>query len=171
MRACSGSRHALLPHARHEERIVAAARDRTHLVQLGGLEPPTSWSTAKRSNQLSYSCPHPRRGRNLGGLFRFDKVLHRACLPSSPRTRGPIVTGLWNMGSRLRGDDGAAVRTAHHWRLRKSPGGEPGLLLLEPSGGGCDGQATFLNTLPKLSLTGSADSTATFCAIEASSLD
>jgi hypothetical protein len=26
------------------------------LVQLGGLEPPTSWSTAKRSNQLSYSC-------------------------------------------------------------------------------------------------------------------
>ena len=28
----------------------------SYLVQLGGLEPPTSWSTAKRSNQLSYSC-------------------------------------------------------------------------------------------------------------------
>jgi hypothetical protein len=26
------------------------------LVQLGGLEPPTSGSTDRRSNQLSYSC-------------------------------------------------------------------------------------------------------------------
>jgi hypothetical protein len=26
------------------------------LVQLGGLEPPTSGSTNQRSNQLSYSC-------------------------------------------------------------------------------------------------------------------
>jgi hypothetical protein len=24
---------------------------------------------------------------------------------SSPRKRGPIATGLWNMGSRLRGND------------------------------------------------------------------
>jgi hypothetical protein len=24
---------------------------------------------------------------------------------SSPRKRGPITTGLWNMGPRLRGDD------------------------------------------------------------------
>jgi hypothetical protein len=31
------------------------------LVQLGGLEPPTSWSTAKRSNQLSYSCTFRRK--------------------------------------------------------------------------------------------------------------
>jgi hypothetical protein len=35
------------------------------LVQLGGLEPPTSWSTAKRSNQLSYSCTIIESGRNL----------------------------------------------------------------------------------------------------------
>ena len=27
-----------------------------YLVQLGGLEPPTSCSTDRRSNQLSYSC-------------------------------------------------------------------------------------------------------------------
>ena len=27
------------------------------LVQLGGFEPPTSGSTDRRSNQLSYSCP------------------------------------------------------------------------------------------------------------------
>ena len=26
------------------------------MVQLGGLEPPTSGSTDRRSNQLSYSC-------------------------------------------------------------------------------------------------------------------
>ncbi len=53
----------------------------------------------------------------------------------------------------------------------KSPGGKPGLFYAQPSDRSCEGQATFLNTLPKLSLTGSADSTATFCAIEASSLD
>ena len=34
---------------------------RRGLVQLGGLEPPTSWSTARRSNQLSYSCTRGRK--------------------------------------------------------------------------------------------------------------
>src|SRR6267154_371245 len=29
------------------------------VVQLGGLEPPTSGSTDRRSNQLSYSCTRP----------------------------------------------------------------------------------------------------------------
>lgn len=29
------------------------------MVQLGGLEPPTSGSTIRRSNQLSYSCTCP----------------------------------------------------------------------------------------------------------------
>jgi hypothetical protein len=47
-----------LPHARHEERIVAAAMNRTHLVQLGGLEPPTSWSTVSLS-------------RSYGSFWRF----------------------------------------------------------------------------------------------------
>ena len=34
------------------------------LVQLGGLEPPTSCSTDRRSNQLSYNCilAEPRKG-------------------------------------------------------------------------------------------------------------
>jgi hypothetical protein len=34
------------------------------LVQLGGLEPPTSCSTDRRSNQLSYNCilDRPRKG-------------------------------------------------------------------------------------------------------------
>ena len=35
---------------------VAAESGARHLVQLGGLEPPTSGSTDRRSNQLSYSC-------------------------------------------------------------------------------------------------------------------
>src|SRR5580693_8217492 len=34
------------------------------MVQLGGLEPPTSGSTIRRSNQLSYNCMRPfRAGR------------------------------------------------------------------------------------------------------------
>src|SRR5262245_97612 len=45
-----------------------------YLVQLGGLEPPTSWSTAKRSNQLSYSCTRRGSRCNLRAPSRFDKT-------------------------------------------------------------------------------------------------
>lgn len=45
------------------------------MVQLGGLEPPTSCSTDRRSNQLSYNCilasrasGRPSEGRCRGGL-------------------------------------------------------------------------------------------------------
>jgi hypothetical protein len=51
------------------------------LVQLGGLEPPTSCSTDRRSNQLSYNCilgrPPKRRsrtGRKLGATPVFGKA-------------------------------------------------------------------------------------------------
>ena len=59
------------------------------LVQLGGLEPPTSCSTDRRSNQLSYNCILARRalgclkglmpeggwtGRKLGATARFGKA-------------------------------------------------------------------------------------------------
>jgi hypothetical protein len=39
------------------------------LVQLGGLEPPTSCSTDRRSNQLSYNCilAGPEKGSERGG--------------------------------------------------------------------------------------------------------
>src|SRR6266481_1288174 len=53
------------------------------VVQLGGLEPPTSCSTDRRSNQLSYNCilgsPAPQRGgprirRKLGATPAFGKA-------------------------------------------------------------------------------------------------
>src|SRR5438105_14088496 len=50
------------------------------MVQLGGLEPPTSCSTDRRSNQLSYNCiagPKNgcRTGRKLGATPRFGKAV------------------------------------------------------------------------------------------------
>jgi hypothetical protein len=53
---------------------------------------------------------------------------------------------------------------------KKSPGGEPGPQR-NLTNADRETQATFLNTLPKLSLTGSVESAATFCAMAASSLD
>src|SRR5437660_9385272 len=50
------------------------------LVQLGGLEPPTSCSTDRRSNQLSYNCSRcrPKKGlrtrRKLGATPAFGKA-------------------------------------------------------------------------------------------------
>jgi hypothetical protein len=52
------------------------------LVQLGGLEPPTSCSTDRRSNQLSYNCigrgpplkEGCRTGRKLGATPGFGKA-------------------------------------------------------------------------------------------------
>ncbi len=40
------------------------------MVQLGGLEPPTSGSTIRRSNQLSYNCTvtGPPGGADAGGM-------------------------------------------------------------------------------------------------------
>ena len=54
------------------------------MVQLGGLEPPTSCSTDRRSNQLSYNCilrEAPKRGsrmgRKLGATHAFGKAAKR----------------------------------------------------------------------------------------------
>jgi hypothetical protein len=54
------------------------------LVQLGGLEPPTSCSTDRRSNQLSYNCildrpqkREARTGRKLGATPLFGKAGRR----------------------------------------------------------------------------------------------
>src|SRR6185437_8036773 len=57
--------------------------DGNGMVQLGGLEPPTSGSTIRRSNQLSYNCtsafrqprPEPLTGALPGGAFGCAPVL------------------------------------------------------------------------------------------------
>jgi hypothetical protein len=69
------------------------------LVQLGGLEPPTSCSTDRRSNQLSYNCI--RRPRKKGGsiwpetrcndrLWQGRSDAFRAVIPAQ---KGPDLTG------------------------------------------------------------------------------
>jgi hypothetical protein len=66
------------------------------LVQLGGLEPPTSCSTDRRSNQLSYNCilgralkKGSRTGGKLGATPRFGKARRAATSATSPRRWGP----------------------------------------------------------------------------------
>src|SRR3954464_13860647 len=63
------------------------------LVQLGGLEPPTSCSTDRRSNQLSYNCilargpskGGSRMGRKLGATPCFGKAAEHPIIVVSGR--------------------------------------------------------------------------------------
>ena len=72
------------------------------MVQLGGLEPPTSCSTDRRSNQLSYNCilgeaPQKRgsrMARKLGATPRFGKAASTSIARvKSPKKQkpGPIA--------------------------------------------------------------------------------
>ncbi len=73
------------------------------LVQLGGLEPPTSCSTDRRSNQLSYNCiarAGPKKGSRMGGKLGATPAFGKAA-------KHPIVI--------------ASVL------ITKSPGDRPGL--------------------------------------------
>src|ERR1700712_4437681 len=70
------------------------------VVQLGGLEPPTSCSTDRRSNQLSYNCilcEAPQKGSANSAETRCNARLwqgrNEASSTSSRRTREPITTG------------------------------------------------------------------------------
>ena len=62
------------------DRSTSWMADVEALVQLGGLEPPTSCSTDRRSNQLSYNCilagpeTGSRTGRKLGATPLFGKA-------------------------------------------------------------------------------------------------
>lgn len=66
------------------------------LVQLGGFEPPTSGSTIRRSNQLSYSCI--RAGRRKTRVAAAQKQDIRGVAPG-PGDRDMI--GAWIAGFEL----------------------------------------------------------------------
>jgi hypothetical protein len=54
------------------------------VVQLGGFEPPTSGSTIRRSNQLSYSCMWGARARGaeiMGATRQKQATEYRALHP------------------------------------------------------------------------------------------
>jgi hypothetical protein len=55
------------------------------MVQLGGLEPPTSGSTIRRSNQLSYNCTHGLAAKRLSPFPALSPG--RAWLRARPRLR------------------------------------------------------------------------------------
>src|SRR4051812_20580908 len=82
------------------------------LVQLGGLEPPTSCSTDRRSNQLSYNCIRRGAEKRLpnGAETRCNAALWQGREVSSRRTPGPITTDVRNVN--------AAVATS---RVRLTP--------------------------------------------------
>src|SRR5438445_6631342 len=86
----------LLP--KGSEQLAANTKYLKSLVQLGGLEPPTSCSTDRRSNQLSYNCilasrasGRPGRagieggwtGRKLGATGVFGKAATPSKRPAS----------------------------------------------------------------------------------------
>src|SRR4051794_36480252 len=113
----------------------------TVLVQLGGLEPPTSCSTDRRSNQLSYNCIAlpARKKRSPNG--------------AETRCNFRVWQGHANTGTR-------------GLRKQKSPGCScPGFFGVEKY------QAAGLNSFDALALIGSTVSVATFWLSSASSLD
>src|SRR2546427_272950 len=110
------------------------------MVQLGGLEPPTSWSTAKRSNQLSYSCtrrkkraqPHKPKGR-VGVLARgldqleakLGEALGGGTIGVLERVGGLLgyrpylLVGLFRLSDAFLGNVTQCGRNFHFVRLRR----------------------------------------------------
>src|SRR5438270_10692331 len=85
-------------------RRAVATKSLIMMVQLGGLEPPTSGSTDRRSNQLSYSCTGSASGAKLGAARSYSKAYgRRKVAPAS--TLPPIY--------QVAGTDGS-----HRWRSR-----------------------------------------------------
>ena len=67
--------------------------DRRRVVQLGGLEPPASGSTDRRSNQLSYSCTECENGLALRPEPRSQPGLWQAWYAQPGHSPGPSQLG------------------------------------------------------------------------------
>src|SRR4051812_17291224 len=86
----------------------AASRRAHHqvaLVQLGGLEPPTSCSTDRRSNQLSYNCilERPRQGASNRAETRCNAALWQGReTVQTPRSCGLMQPGAAELNSGIR---------------------------------------------------------------------
>jgi hypothetical protein len=77
---------------------------RTHMLAAGSL---CSLSHRERGGvrgfalSMGFEPPHP----NPLPKGERERTEFAACLLSFPRKREPMITGHWNMGPRLRGDD------------------------------------------------------------------
>src|SRR6187551_475576 len=95
------------------------------LVQLGGLEPPTSCSTDRRSNQLSYNCiltRGPKKGGANGPETRCNASLWQG-RGATDYSRLEDILGSFAGGFR------APAHTA------KNPGQPPGLFVINTGNG------------------------------------
>ena len=116
------------------------------MVQLGGFEPPTSGSTDRRSNHLSYSCTGLGRRLHAPG-----ERLETRSKPRSWQGPGATIARLVDAGVQ-----------------KKSPGQAARAHI--PTATADEAQPTFLKALVMLSFTGSAVSVITFWASAAKSL-
>src|SRR3954469_1246122 len=126
------------------------------MVQVGGLEPPTSGSTDRRSNQLSYTCTaqggrRPKARPSARPLYGKSRpLLAREAFGARHPARGAVrlpVAGKKKPGRPARAKNAYATQATQQ-----------------------DQAATLLKALVTPALSGSVVSVATFCAIEVSSL-
>ena len=169
---------AASPHARE---LKSNFLERSGLVQLGGLEPPTSCSTGRRSNQLSYNCilgaapkKGSRTGRKLGATPGFGKA---ARVTKCGRSASDLRSSLASPPAMKR----PAEQPIGGCKKQKARADRPGFFLERERGphirrfyrfAGKEDvpQAAGLNSFDALALIGSTVSVATFWVNSASSL-
>src|SRR5581483_1233273 len=91
------------------------------MVQLGGLEPPTSGSTIRRSNQLSYNCTYGLSANLLRALIRRSPRGALGCAPVLDFASDPTELQLHALAASRQRRTG--LLWAHHSKS-KALGGE-----------------------------------------------
>src|SRR3954471_14104215 len=102
------------------------------VVQLGGLEPPTSGSTIRRSNQLSYSCTRlvwrsrirnsPNRAAGSDASFGFGALTSGRTLGTTPVFGKSCVVPVAPRASRVDVDKEKARATGPGSNKRREAG-------------------------------------------------